>query len=82
MAAPPGLAATVAGTALASGTAGTGSALTILKFMTMTKVNLGIAGAAIIAAVATPLLIEYHAKPTSARARRPFARNGILPCSE
>ncbi len=51
-AAPLGLAATVAGTALAGGAAG-GATATLLNFMTMTKIKIAIVSAVAVAAVAT-----------------------------
>jgi RNA polymerase sigma factor (sigma-70 family) len=56
-AAPVGLAMTVAGSALA-GAAGPGTALTLLKIMTMSKLKASILGTLVVAGVATPLVIS------------------------
>jgi len=65
-AAPAGLAAGLAGTALANLVAGSGAPLTFLKTITMAKLKAGILGAVIAAGVATPLVIHYQ---TQARLR-------------
>ncbi len=65
-AAPAGLAAGLAGTALANLVAGSGAPLTFLKTLTMAKLKAGILGAVIAAGVATPLVIHYQ---TQARLR-------------
>src|SRR6202012_1052837 len=59
--APAGLAIAISGTALASTTAGTGTTLTLLKFMAATKLKLGM-GALVIAAVTTALVVQHHAQ--------------------
>src|SRR2546426_8103448 len=61
-AAPAGLAANIAGAALASAASGASTTLTILKLVTMTKLKLGIITALVVAGVATPLLIQHHAQ--------------------
>jgi hypothetical protein len=65
MVAPAGLAATVATAALAGATtavaSGTGT-MTVLKFMTMTKLKLGIVGAIVVAGVTTPLVMQHQAQ--------------------
>ena len=61
-AAPVGLAASISATVLASLAANSGSALTFLKIITMTKLKTGIFGAIIIAGVATPLVIHRQAQ--------------------
>jgi len=58
-AAPVGLAASISTAALA-GTAGTGTALTFLKFMAMTKLKAGIVGAIVVAGVMTPLVVQHQ----------------------
>lgn len=58
-AAPAGLAATVAGTALASAATG-GVTATLLKFMTMTKLKIGIVSAMAVAALAVPVVIQHQ----------------------
>jgi RNA polymerase sigma factor (sigma-70 family) len=61
-AAPVGLAVTISSVALAGAAAGTGTTLTLLKAMTMTKVQAGIIGAIIVASVLTPLVIQHQAQ--------------------
>ena len=57
--APAGLAATLSGASLASA-AGTGTTLTFLKAMIMTKFQAGIIGAIVVAGVLTPLVVEHQ----------------------
>src|ERR1017187_3174377 len=59
--APAGLAATLSGASLASA-AGTGTTLTFLKAITMTKFQAGIISAIVVASVLTPLVIEHQAR--------------------
>jgi RNA polymerase sigma factor (sigma-70 family) len=54
--APVGLAASIAGTALAGAAAGKGIALTLIKTMTMTKLNFGIVAAVAVACLAASLV--------------------------
>ncbi|MGD0017305.1 MAG: sigma-70 family RNA polymerase sigma factor [Verrucomicrobiia bacterium] len=61
-AAPAGLAAGISSTALAATAAGTGTTLTLIKLMTMTKLQTAIIGAIIVAGVATTLVIQHQAK--------------------
>src|SRR5262249_43961617 len=61
-AAPAGLAANIAGAAIASTAAGATGTLTILKFMAMSKLKVGLAGAVIVAGVATPLLMQNNSQ--------------------
>ena len=61
-AAPAALAASVPSVALASAASGTGSALTLLKFMAATKLQTGIAVAVIAASVVTPFLVQHQAQ--------------------
>lgn len=70
--APVGLAATIAMSAIAGVTTTTAAAtgagtLTALKLMTMTKLQLSIIGAIVVAGVATPLAIQHQ---TAARLRK------------
>ena len=58
-AAPLGLAATVAGTALASVTTG-GVTATLLKFMTMTKIKIAIVSSIAAAALAVPAVMQHQ----------------------
>lgn len=60
-AAPAGLAVSVTASSLAAATtAGTGISLAIMKVMAMTKLQISITGAVLVAAVATPLVFEHH----------------------
>jgi RNA polymerase sigma factor (sigma-70 family) len=59
-AAPVGTAASIAGAAIASTAVGTGGTLTILKFMAMSKLKVGLVGAVVVAGVATPLVIQQN----------------------
>ena len=61
-AAPAGLAAQVAGVALASTATATGSGLTLLKIMTMTKLKLGVLTVLLVTCAAAPLLIQRQAQ--------------------
>ena len=61
-AAPAGLAAGISSAALAATAAGTGTTLTLLKLMTMTKLQTAIIGAIVVAGVAMPLVIQHQAK--------------------
>jgi RNA polymerase sigma factor (sigma-70 family) len=61
-AAPVGLAATISSAALASAAAGTTTTLTVLKAMTMTKLQAGIIGAVVVAGVLTSLVIQHQAQ--------------------
>jgi len=60
--APAGLAATLTTASLAGAAAGTGTALTLLKFMATTKSQLVIVGAVVMASVVTPLLVQHQAQ--------------------
>ena len=59
-AAPSGVAASISAAALAGVAVNGWTALTIFKFMSMTKLKIGIAGAVLAAGVATPILIEQQ----------------------
>jgi RNA polymerase sigma factor (sigma-70 family) len=59
--APVGLAAVLTSASMAGVAAETGSALTLLKAMTMTKIQAGIAGAIVVAGILTPLVIQHRA---------------------
>ncbi|MGA3145664.1 MAG: sigma-70 family RNA polymerase sigma factor [Verrucomicrobiota bacterium] len=61
-AAPAGLAASIPAAALASLTTGTGTTLSLLKFMATTKLQAGIINAVIVVSVVTPLLVQHHAQ--------------------
>ena len=61
VAAPAGLAVSVTTAALAgAATAGTGLSLTTMKIMAMTKLQIGVAGAILIAGIATPLVLQHQ----------------------
>lgn len=62
LATPAGLATNVAGAVLAGSAATGGFSVTLLKLMTMTKLKTGIAGALIVAGVATPVVIQQKGK--------------------
>jgi RNA polymerase sigma factor (sigma-70 family) len=61
-AAPVGMAASIAGAAIASTAVGTGGTLTILKLMAMSKLKVGLVGALVVAGVATPLVIQNRSQ--------------------
>jgi RNA polymerase sigma factor (sigma-70 family) len=61
-AAPAGLAATISSVALAGAAAGTGTTLTLIKLMTMTKLQAGIACGIVVAGAVTSLQIEHQAQ--------------------
>ena len=76
-AAPLGLAAGVTGAALAGAAATTGTTLTLLKFMAITKLKTCAVGALVVATAVTPLLWEQHRHnqllAENAELRRPAA---------
>jgi RNA polymerase sigma factor (sigma-70 family) len=57
-AAPVGMAASIAGAAIAGTAASTGTTLTILKIMAMSKLKVGLVGAVVVAGVVTPLVLQ------------------------
>jgi RNA polymerase sigma factor (sigma-70 family) len=59
-AAPVGMAVNIAGAALASVATGTGTGLTILKIMTITKLQLGVISALIVTGAAAPLILQHQ----------------------
>jgi len=59
-AAPVGMAVNIAGVALASTATGSGTGLTILKIMTMTKLKLGVISALIVTGAAAPLILQHQ----------------------
>jgi RNA polymerase sigma factor (sigma-70 family) len=61
-AAPIGLAATISGIVLAGAATGGGTALSILKIMSMTKLKVGIISALVVAGVAVPVVIHQQAQ--------------------
>jgi RNA polymerase sigma factor (sigma-70 family) len=67
-AAPAGFAVSVSTAALAAATSGGGTALTLLKIMSMTKLKIGIVGAVITAAVAVPWVMQHQAQTRLAEA--------------
>ena len=60
-AAPAGLAVSVTAASVAAA-AGTGTALTLLKFMATTKLKTGVISAIIVASVVTPLMVQHQAQ--------------------
>ena len=61
-AAPGGLAASLAGTALAGAAAGTGFSATLIKLATMTKIQAGVLGAVVLVGAATSVLVQHQAQ--------------------
>jgi RNA polymerase sigma factor (sigma-70 family) len=61
-AAPVGLAIGISSAALASAAASGGTALTLVKLMTMTKIKATVIGAIAVATVATPLVLRHQAQ--------------------
>jgi RNA polymerase sigma factor (sigma-70 family) len=61
-AAPAGFTISVSSAALAAAASGGGTALTVLKIMSMTKLKIGIVGAVITAAVAVPWVMQHQAQ--------------------
>lgn len=57
---PAGLAASITGAALAGAASG-GATLTILKLMTLTKVQAGVLSALVLAGVTTPIVLQHQA---------------------
>ena len=70
-AAPLGLAASISSVSLASVAAG-GTALTLFKIMTITKLKIGVAGAIVAAGISTPLILQHQSL------NRLRAENGAL----
>lgn len=58
--APAGLAAMLTSASLTNAAAGTGTALAILKVMTMTKIQAGMFGAIVVVSLLTPLVIQQR----------------------
>src|SRR5205823_6592762 len=58
--APVGLAASVTGAALAGAAGGTGTTLTLLKLMAMTKLKAGVVSAVVVAALATLTVVQHR----------------------
>lgn len=80
-AAPAGMAASIAGAAIASTAVGTGGTLTILKIMAMSKLKVGLIGAVVVAGVATPLVIQNQSQ-TKLRAENQGLRQQNTQLSE
>ena len=59
---PAGMVVTIAEGALASTAMGTVTTVTIAKILTMTKLKIGIAGAIVVAGVATPLALQHNSQ--------------------
>jgi RNA polymerase sigma factor (sigma-70 family) len=60
--APAGLASTLATGSLAGTAAGTGATVTLLKLMTMSKIQMGVIGVLVAGGIATPVLLQYRAQ--------------------
>jgi RNA polymerase sigma factor (sigma-70 family) len=60
-AAPVGLAASLAGTALAGAAAGAGFSATLIKIATMTKVQAGVLGAVVLIGAAATVVVQHQA---------------------
>ena len=73
-AAPAGLAGTISMAAMTNAAVGGGTALSLLKIMTMTKTKLSIIGAVVIAGVATPLVLQYQSQAKIEALRQQNAR--------
>jgi len=63
-AAPAGLALSISSAALASAATGGGTALTILKIMSMTKLKLGIISAVVVAGITVPIVVMHQRAQT------------------
>jgi RNA polymerase sigma factor (sigma-70 family) len=61
-AAPAGLAAAISGTVLSGAATGTGTTLTLLKLMAVTKLQTAVVTAIVLASVVTPLMIQRQAQ--------------------
>jgi hypothetical protein len=61
-AAPASLAASIVSTAIAGAAAGAGISVTLVKLSALTKLKMGVAGAALVAGVVTPLLWQHQAE--------------------
>jgi RNA polymerase sigma factor (sigma-70 family) len=61
-AAPAGLAISISGAALASAATGGGTALTCLKIMSMTKLQIGIVSAVVVAGISIPWVMHQRAQ--------------------
>jgi RNA polymerase sigma factor (sigma-70 family) len=59
---PAGFVATLSSASFASAAAGTGTALTLLKFMATTKLKTGVISAIVVASVVTPLMVQHQAQ--------------------
>jgi len=61
-AAPVGLAANIAGTAIAGAATGAGFSATLIKIATMTKVQAGVLGAVVLAGAAVSVIVQHQAQ--------------------
>ena len=61
-AAPVGLAASIAGSALAGASAGVGLSTTLIKMATMTKIQAGVLGALVLVEAATSMIVQHRAQ--------------------
>jgi len=67
--APAGLAATLATASIAGTGAGTGAAFTVLKLMTMSKLQIGFIGAVVVGGEATSAFLQYQSRAELRQAR-------------
>jgi len=67
--APAGLAATLATASIAGTGAGTGAAFTVLKLMTMSKLQIGFIGAVVVGGAATSAFLQYQSRAELRQAR-------------
>jgi RNA polymerase sigma factor (sigma-70 family) len=75
-AAPAGLAAVVTAGAVAGSAAGAGVTATLLKLMTMSKLQIGIVGAVLAGGVAAPLIMESRSQAELRQARAAWKAQG------
>ena len=75
-AAPAGLAAVVTAGAVAGSAAGAGATMTLLKLMTMTKLQIGIVGAVLAGGVAAPLIMESRSQTELRQTRAALKAQG------
>ena len=61
-AAPPAFVATLTSASLAGAAAGTGTTLTFLKLIAVTKLRLGIISAVVVASLAAPMFVQHQAQ--------------------
>ncbi len=69
-AAPAGLAVGISSAALTGAAAGGGATLTLMKIMSMSKLQIGVIGTLIVASVAAPVLVQHRAEAQAAELRQ------------